>query len=39
MSALSGTRTRLSTPIYIGAGTSGSPGQGLYLGDYGTRMP
>ena len=28
MSALSGARTRLSTQIYIWAGTSGSPGQG-----------
>ena len=28
MSALSGARSRISTPIYIWAGTSGSPGQG-----------
>jgi hypothetical protein len=39
MVALPGARTRLSTPIHIWAGTSGSPGQGLYLGDYGSRIP
>ena len=38
MSALSGARTRLSTRIYIWGGTSGLLGQGLYLGDYGSRI-
>jgi len=39
VSALLGARTRLSPRIYVWADTSGSPGQGIYLGDYGSRIP